>query len=403
MRDEWRSLLAYCACLSECFSEEYSAGVLHDLIACHHPPDDMTPSVNEWPMFIRACGKCFSTTKFPILVEGFMRLLVETVPSQAVRANLGDYPQVRDINNVIVALSRVAKGEVMKITVVGNTFAAGWVAAVAKWLFDLPVAIQDAVGDVRHCDSARVDDAQVLILTGNGKKDNGIGLSSETYFLRGIYGFVRRMEMTVTGRLEWGECLRSTFGQDFCDLLAFSTAVGTVIGNAARIYEGIVRTEPGISAAALSRHSSYLAGSYGRGFVQNTLKWFPEIGSCENAMRSSAEFSFKDALTQYEEQRRRLEHECLCGRNCLGKERPRRRTYCLVEILDTILRLSELLSGLEIAPGLLPTRSGIRTLHLSSLGEVGPRLPGVGQISGICRGGESPKALLGSIDRAPTA
>ncbi|KAL4943070.1 hypothetical protein BDV06DRAFT_190785 [Aspergillus oleicola] len=404
MRDEWRSLLAYCACLSECFSEEYAAEVMHDLVVAHHPPEDMTPSVGEWLMVIKTCAGCVSTTKFPVLAEGFMRLALP-----AAKGASGKYagyphkvqPPARDLNNVVVALSRVASGEILRVTVSGDTVATGWIAAVAKWLFDLSITFEDSTGQVQYCDCSAAEQSQLLISSNHRQNDcMGLSLESETYSLNGAEDLVRPAEVPITGRLEWDSCLESTFGQDFRDLMAFPVEVGAVLGSAARIYEGIVRAEPDISIPALSCHSAYFAGSHGTGFIQTTLRWFPEMNICEDSMRNGTRLSLENAIAHYREQRDHLEEKCQCWTQQVEGRRTKRRLYCFVELLDTIMRLSQLLSGLHISPGLLPTRSGIEGAHLDQDYVNDLCLPTVGPLWQIYKGNKDAYTHLEDIKTA---
>jgi hypothetical protein len=68
------SLLALCATLAECYHEDFSANVMHNIVLQYNPPKQLTPSLSQWLMIIRACEGFFSTTKFPLLAEGLMRL-----------------------------------------------------------------------------------------------------------------------------------------------------------------------------------------------------------------------------------------------------------------------------------------------------------------------------------------
>ncbi|KAL4789363.1 hypothetical protein BDV19DRAFT_374297 [Aspergillus venezuelensis] len=403
MRDEWRSLLAYCACLSECFPEEYAAEVVHDLVVAHHSPEEMTPSVGEWLMVIKACAGCVSTTKFPVLAEGFMRLALP-----AARAASGKFsevphkiqPQARDLNNAVIALSHVASGDLSRVAIVADTVAAGWIAAVAKWLFNLSIAFEDSAGQVVYCDSSMADQAQVVIQSNeDGKsKDRALTLASQTYFLNGASDFVRRGQMSITGRLQWDTCLQSTFGQDFDDLISHPTDVGAFIGSAARIYTGIVRAEPGISVAALSRHAAYFANSHGSGLIRNTLKWFPEMKPCGPSMEQSARLSLEDAVAEYEKQRLRLQDHCQCWSKTVDGKRYHARSYCLVELANTILWLSQHLAGLDVDPELLPTRTGIEAAH-SEIFRIShsQSLPIAGPISQVWKNGKDQYTHLEEI------
>ncbi|KAL4950897.1 hypothetical protein BDW69DRAFT_171145 [Aspergillus filifer] len=402
MRDEWRSLLAYCACLSECFPEEYAAEVVHDLVVAHHPPEEMTPSVGEWLMVIKACAGCVSTTKFPVLAEGFMRLALPAAKAASGRFSEVPHkiqPQARDLNNAVIALSRITSGDLSRVTIVADTVAAGWIAAIAKWLFNLSIAFEDSAHQPVYCDSSTADQAQVVIQSHEDgeSKNQALTLASETYFLNGASDFVRRGQMPITGRLQWDTCLQSTFGRDFDDLISHSTDVGALIGSAARIYTGIVRAESGISVAALSRHATYFSDSHGQGLIRNTLKWFPEMKPCGPSMEQSSRLSLGDAIAEYSKQRFRLREHCQCWSKAVDGRRYHVRPYCFVELGDTILRLSQLLAGLDVDPELLPTRSGIEAAHFDRVFRVDQSLPMVGPISQVWKSGKDDYTHLEEI------
>src|SRR2546421_278090 len=68
----------------------------------------------------------------------------------------------RSLAETLLALASVSKGELKSIEVCGNGNA-GWVAAVAHWLFDLKIVIQAIDGRVLFTNCAQNVDAQVRV------------------------------------------------------------------------------------------------------------------------------------------------------------------------------------------------------------------------------------------------
>jgi hypothetical protein len=146
LTNEGTSLLALCASLAECFHEDLAAEVMFQILKAYQAPGELTPSMAQWSMIIRACSGALATSKFPVLAEGFMRLDPGSARTTMLNLSLQQFPFVRgcplpeDLAAVIIAVGKVASGQLESIRVSGCA-AVGWIGAIAEWLFNLRVTI----------------------------------------------------------------------------------------------------------------------------------------------------------------------------------------------------------------------------------------------------------------------
>lgn len=135
-----RSLLALCAALGECFHEDFAASVLNHMVLAYNPPSRFVPSLNEWQQLVKACTGILAQSKFPILVDAFMRLaprrsrLREALESRRCGRLLEiECPPPRDMATILLALGMLVRNEYESITIDGG-LGASWVAAIGEWM-----------------------------------------------------------------------------------------------------------------------------------------------------------------------------------------------------------------------------------------------------------------------------
>lgn len=365
-------LVALCAALSECFSDDPAAEILHEMTK-QTVKLRMLPAVSEWRALVKCCAGIFATTAFPLRMETFMQLRnfqdLQVYDATASPASIAD---------ALVGVGNVSRKLWASITILGGR-EAGWIAAVSEWLFNLTVMIVDQEGNLKYTNCVSQQSPQVKIVYTNssgGGPHSALQVTDKTFDLRTAVDLFRMPNLAwehsklppVSGRVRWDECLSVTFGQQFEKLMRHNLIVGTLIGSAARIFEAIARAEKGVPYAELEQNQLYLESAYGAGFIQRALHWLPELKRASQSHIHSAMESgtFVEAATRYEASLSMLASSCGC-KLCGPKEdelNTRRSidSHCLVVIFETIITFCRWLSAFEVADNLFPL---LRGLHLA--------------------------------------
>lgn len=384
--EEGCSCLSICAALSECYPEDLAAEVLHELTLAYKAPHNLTPSANEWLLLVRACAGTFAASPFPLRAEKLMSLKPSVRRSRYHIAHLG-FPRERlcasptDLAAALIGLGKVTRKELASITIIGGA-AAGWLAALSEWLFDLTVIIFDEERNLLYTNCAEPLQANVQIIFDSGSNQHTTALQwvSKTYYLKDASALIHPGSdasyttfTQLSGRLCWETCLISAFGKDFKRLLKISIAVGTAIGCAARIFKGIVQAEPGLDPTFYLHCVSYFDSASGQGFINSLTHYFPELSVARSHMEEATSMTMLDALSQYEMKLAMIESTCACEycsdseNEDIGDGQKKEIKYCLVTLLETILVLCRALSGMDVAENLFPTRSGLEWYYEAQL------------------------------------
>ena len=140
--------LALCAGLMECYSEPVGAEIFVEMVNLCDAPADLKPSVHQWKALMTACAGVFASTPFPIRLEFFRRLCYPGAStSWKCSTDLRWHSTVESIAEVLLALGKVSRRELVSITILGGQDA-GWVVAMAEWIFGLTININDANGEL---------------------------------------------------------------------------------------------------------------------------------------------------------------------------------------------------------------------------------------------------------------
>ncbi|KFY80659.1 hypothetical protein V499_00487 [Pseudogymnoascus sp. VKM F-103] len=378
MTQQGSALVALCAALSECFPHETAAEILSDMASLEDNLD-MTPACSEWLALIKSCAGILSTTVFPIRAETLMGLETDNKPADTT-----------DIAKVLNAIAKVTKHELVSITIHGGK-EARWIGALAEWLFDLTVTIINEQDDIVYtsCPDGQFSQVNIcsVIRTHGGEDANPtrrtgeklLELADRTFYIDTVSDFWDgrdpmypqsciggRMDTpAMNGRVAWNTCLSAVFGVLFKDLMKSADCVGKIISSVARVYAGIAAAEEGIPTVVLETNMLYVETSFGTGFVQNLLYWFPELSGLEPYLdQDSSMQTYKEALKKYRKSLNALWKICGCIR--CDKTRPvggkSVTVNCQVVLIELIIRLGRLLSITECA-GLCPKFTGLRKLY----------------------------------------
>ena len=387
LTSEGTSLLALCASLAECFHEDLAAEVMFHVVKAYKAPGELTPSTTQWLMIIRACSGALATSKFPVLAEGFMRLDPGSGRTTMLNRSLQQLPFVRgcplpeDLATVIIAVGKVASGQLESIHVTGCA-AVGWIGAIAEWLFDLKVTIFSSPDDLTpvYSNCPRDQDAQIYLTFDRDSSSSTSVSQSRLHLVRKSYflpnstslmvmdqGSVESEKVIFSGRVSWQTCLTDAFGTNFKRLRQVPLNFGTALGCAARIFKAIIKAEPGVPEKYLEECRGYFDASGGQGFIHNALRWFPELEPVKHAMEMASRLSFEEAKEGYEEKFAAIQRLCNCGVCRDWDNIEEEEGFCLVIVMETIIVLCQITAGLTVVEHLHPMRSGLEAFYKRQL------------------------------------
>ncbi|KAL9116955.1 MAG: hypothetical protein Q9187_006512 [Circinaria calcarea] len=342
-------------------------------------PADLKPSIQQWKALLKAFAGILSSTSFPNRVRFYVDLYSASSQLRPWESRQSSSHDAESIAEALLALGRVSRGELASITIIGLADA-GCLAAIGEWVFGLSINVTNRQGSVLHSNIGEEEDRnrefpQLLIIFDDGVRDpafnhtnSSIHTTGKTFVLMNAIELVPRqalIECTVFtgGRVPWDTILSSAFGADLVLLLKMPRALGCAIGNAARIFKAVALFEEGVPFLYTQQNRTYGSASYGRGFIQNVIRWFPELASLKGYMDEGIRKSFAHAKTMYETNLLAIRSACNCPL-CRGFENdPDKYQYCYPAIVDTIISLARCLSDVTVPNGLYPTLSGIELFY----------------------------------------
>lgn len=219
--------VAVASSLMVSYSSEFSATVLKTLCDKSSLPEGLTPSLSQWGAFINICSSAVTASNFPILVEGFSRLLMTDANKRKPCEVVATSPS--ELAAALLEIAQLSTGKVANVTLMGNADC-GWLAALAEWLFSLRVEIIDHTGNSLYQSKggsqANAGSFQLTIIR---LEDGQTGapqslLHSRTHLIPpGDLLFNLRTEtpyhLFYQGRSEWSNILNDTFSSSFQRLL----------------------------------------------------------------------------------------------------------------------------------------------------------------------------------------
>lgn len=225
--EQGATLVAISSCLMVSYENEFSATVLKALCDKSSLPEKLTPSLSQWGAFVNLCTAAVTASQFPLLVEGFSRLLMTSFAKREPKNLAATSPSALAI--ALLEIAQLSMGKVANVVLIGNADC-GWLAAVAEWLFSLRVEILDHTGNSLYQSKGKNYDGisyfqLTVIRLEEGQNTGPQGLQhSRTHLIPpGDPGFNLRTATSYylfyQGRSEWFTILNDTFGLSFQSLL----------------------------------------------------------------------------------------------------------------------------------------------------------------------------------------
>ena len=358
--DQGCSLLALCAALSETFGEEFAARTMHALVKLKKAPSHLTPSVAQWLMIVKACAGVLSTSKFPILVESFLRLITPETPRTREQME-GTAPRPQHLAKVLDALGRLSTGQ-LKVMTVDGLDPTAWIGAVSEWLYGMRVSFEDEDGHLIYASNGQLQETQCRIRATSSQPEEVVHVSGASYQLdsyRQLFGH-RPGDFVTDSRVSWEFCLSAGCRDSFDDIMASSEVVGQTFGCAARILDSLLVDRIGIREQKwphISEFSEVFLWSTSD-LMDFMVLQFPELQPAHASMLAWYRRSPKEAMLG-------LDEALYYWNYCSSKEDefPGNDDHDLV--LFHILRLAITLFETDFPGDLLPTRYGLRSLFLN--------------------------------------
>jgi hypothetical protein len=363
-------LTALCGVLVEYFDEEFTARVFSELVKLQQLtfPAPMKPPLRQWNWMVHACDGILATTRFGIVVEDFVQL--NSPDFKGIPQSTHASPQ--SIAKALHAIGLISSGKEKQMTVVGGQDA-GWIAAIAEWLFDFKVVVQGQDGTRLYSNCDNLEPEVLVVFDYNVDTDSSmqqIQTKGSLYRLTPAAEPGASPGTSPSGRVEW-HFLEKVFGERFTKLTGEDSAktLGLAIGSGARAFEGLVVGKLDTAADLATIRNMQSLGSYGAGLVETMTNWMPGLRRSSGTMNRAVKMGFEEASACYHEQLTKLRAACGPCDICSTEDnrstiQPRTdRNFCKLVIVETILALGLALSKMLVVPDLLPKRAGIEGFY----------------------------------------
>lgn len=364
------NLVALCACLTDSHSEPMAARILAELWDVKGFPLPYKPSPTQFLRLIQTCAGVAIITTFgdsvDVMLGGRGSGHRHTVKHQEGPLMASE---AHDIAMALHGLFQISKSEVEQIKIIGGA-ECSFIAALAAWLFNVRVEVQDAAGELIFTNLQGKDDAQVLIQYVDADDDFKLQLVTATYILRPHEDLFRdnsesRMVHLII-RTPWDGCLKRVFGSTFQNCLKVSHQLGGFLGSAARIYAAIARGEAAIGKFSRKEFFHFAPTAYGVGYIETLTRVFPELTQATKLVDTMMEcqlYAFEKAFDLLESCVHNMKNLCDCS-ICRNVTRPSsfHSRQCLVVMFMTIRHVVLVMASVINDSNIQPTIAGLEEM-----------------------------------------
>lgn len=279
---------AICAAFAEAFGPTRSAEILQALWRTEGLSDDLEPSRSQLQALVEGCSGLFLATPFPDVLRRMSGPYAHSSHPLNTRQDI----RSPDFAEVISALFKISKGNLKAIHVYGAREIA-FLGAIAHWLFDLAVWVEDNDGTTIFSTCLHPDQSNIwLHYTGldPGPHDSLIQISTTTFVLGSIEDLIIHDNHSCMNiRIKWDCIFAHVFYDDTNRILAQAALLGKAIGAIARVYKALNFHELDVGGLSRLCFTNFRECGYGAGFVGNICTIFPEIGGIKIFQRKARE------------------------------------------------------------------------------------------------------------------
>ncbi|KAI6772959.1 hypothetical protein HG530_003917 [Fusarium avenaceum] len=290
--------IALCSCLAEMHSEIIAARILSALWHELGYPEDFEPSIPQFRALIKACGGSLASSPFPEIANRMF-------PSvKYLKAN-DRCSEPKDVAKALIGLFDISMGKTKSIAIVGGGDGA-FIAAVAYWIFNMSIYVEDHDGNAIFSSSVtkrpvQPDSAQVYVKFSDLNEDHGIAISKSTYLLNDARDLIQytpdKQHLQLRRRVPWERCLKDTFGSAVDDFMKLPEAIWKFLGSFARISLALAEGEVDVGKYFRKHVIDFAEASYGQGFIDSSQILFPELAGANlrNIMQTVLPLPFSKA------------------------------------------------------------------------------------------------------------
>jgi ankyrin repeat protein len=365
--------VALCACMSVSYEPFYAAQVLRELCQVRETPPDVIPSIRQWNALVNACAGSISSSKFPTLVEGLMRL---AIPRRDM--SLHQPTSAKALAKALGALADISRGKLANINITGGPDCL-WLAAVSEWLLSLNVEIHLSSGQTVYKSSIThaggFPHVTIIFDSGSGQQTQPILMRKCYVVPKGhkFWGSPKPEQFTLMGgRSDWTTILRDTFGSCITTLLQenLRESFALLLFDASRQAESYYSREyPGDRLPHVFSHPSsrfHFGHKFSRGqaFLEFATQRLPELAVIKETLiqfdnQSCIRPNWKDCMD-------RIGLGCGCRLCRVQSIIPGDYTgqSCLRLIAKTIIVFLWILSAMKVHVSLRPSSQGLQLLYI---------------------------------------
>jgi hypothetical protein len=357
--------VALSAALQVSYDSLFGAQVFQELSRRHGAPDNLLPSLHQWRALLHVSTGVLTTSKFPRLLDGFARILAPPRADSTLPQRYATTPSV--IAQALCLLSDAANGRTASCTFAGGIDCA-WVAAVAEWLYCLPVEILSEDSSETHYRSSPDGPSssrspRVLIIKCDDASSPVSALSKTFIIPSGGELIMEKYQNNpqdlsrscFVRRSEWAHLLTDVFGKAIENLLQGQTgeSFAYLLRHAINI---------GLIEASDHRISGNLLNSDNETFFEFAGTRLPELKSCldrpavRHDHRPWAKAIARRSMTMI-----RNACECPSCRDASDYRLPTSNEgpICLRRLAVTVLSLLHILYNVAVDPDITPLHYNI--------------------------------------------
>ena len=360
------TFLSILGCLGEYFAQDVVVAIIMTLVKSFPSmaiPEDYEPSDFQWKRLVHLCQGVLATSSFGALITRNHENLRVAV----------DHVSISQVVQGLIEMSNVSSGRTQKCLCERTGSDAFWFAAVAEYLFDLKVLVEDATGEVIYPQSGLDEkSAQVVIDMRKPRymeSFDHLPLSKAFPDLQNSYGPLHSHSFGIGrlpeplstgtavtgGRVAWEQLFRSSFGRAFTDI--DPTMVAEFTGGAAAMISSALQYDQTSSAEVFLPHASTIRGLSGYGLIETVTSWFPELRRMAPQMGKIARLPFQQARDKCDEISDQLEAICMCS-TC-GNASDMSTEFCKHTLVEFVLEMGLYIARTVVIPSLYPKRSGV--------------------------------------------
>lgn len=368
-RDGGLECLTICGCLAESFSTFYGAQVLHAFCRHQNMPSALLPGIRNWHTLIKPCAGIFAGSKFSNLIHGFACLLV---PPSSSGIGLYEATAPDALAQALIRLIEVSNKHLENITIIGGIDCA-WLAAFAEFVLGLRIEILTCDGAQEYCSNSKHVSTSVKIqvtFLKDGAAKPEVEITRKSFILPvGQDLFKLQQEINKPSqnqinhiRSPWTSILIDSFGKS-AQLLLHDPVISGYFGKIL-VYASKENTKTYFKSPRCKKEIVYIKMQYcafsrrGDDLLDFAAWRFPELKPVLQGATANREHRI--TLHLADEAVQGLEVACKCCH--LGKIHFRDKTYCLLCVTSSIVKMISILSMTNVLD-MNPIASGVQAFY----------------------------------------